>query len=860
MKKSILFVTALFAAVSVSLAAPLTPDEALARFLGSGVKMNIAAKNGKPLTLAMTTNTAKGAPAVYVFNRPDDSGFMLLSGDDIAYPLLGYADHGRFDADSIPPAMLWWLDEYGRQIEYASDNRGSQSAVSAETALLTASRADRQAIDPMIGTHWDQVAPYNDMCPLDGVVRTYTGCVATAMAQIMNYWKYPDCGQGSITYSSPTIQKRLSLDFSARAFDWDNMLDAYNSERYTDAQAEAVAYLMKACGYAVKTDYGTDTSGALALMVRHGLVNYFNYDPNTLYDLRIMHSATEWEQMVYDNLLNVGPLLYGGTSTIGGGHSFVCDGYDGDGFFHFNWGWTGMSNGYFLLDALNPGMLGSGGGSGGGYNFNQEAVFGIQPPTGKPAIPQPSLMTQMGSLAASISDNAIAFDLDGYNNAMWVNYNPLTLRFKVGARFEPQGDTAGSTIFCDASTTKWQIQAGYGFEPESLSSIYLPDLGLSDGVYKVSIATMSLSEDNAEWASTRIPFGYCEYVVLTKNGDDYSVENLQAPSVTVVDGGFDGTLYYGCNSRVWAELDNPYDVELTTGLAPILATTEGLAYLGESVLVTVPPHSTKRVEWTTPLYSLQQTYYAPQEATVYALSFMDEISMLIYSDDIAKEVTMYPNPGKPSVESSDLVVAGYKPAYAVEDGNEIIRYTVGDFADLEVSTSVTVNSGYFAYPVVACLCSTTAEADGSVAVLAYAGNPMIIGEGATAEFSTTLSYPSAQPDKEYFLLLAYQYDSQLVGISGGKTVVISLMQSGIEEVDDDSAIAISYDAMAAKVAVSATAGIGSIEAYNLNGSMIAVATPGGHEASLSLENAPRGIVIVLVRDNHGGIKSAKVVR
>lgn len=858
MKKFLFLAATLLMTALSAVAATVTPDEALARLSGARQKMAAPGKNGVRPSLVMTATTDAGTPAVYIFNRPDDDGYMLLSADDEAYPLLGYADSGSFDAGNIPPAMQWLIDEYARQIRYAAGNSVKPQGLSVASAALKASRSGRQAIAPMIATDWDQTAPYNEMCPQDGLTRTYTGCVATAMAQVMNYWKYPERGEGTITYTSTSIQKRLSLDFSARAFDWDNMLDTYYPGQYNQAQADAVAYLMKACGYSVKMDYGTDSSGALAMMIRQGLVRFFNYDGNAVYDLRMFHSATEWEQMIYDNLKDVGPILYGGASTIGGGHSFICDGYDGEGYFHFNWGWTGMSNGYFSLDALNPDALGSGGGGGGGYNFTQDAVFGIQPPTGKPVVPQPDAMTQMGSLYAEISNGRLVFDLDMQNGAMWVNYNPSTLRFKVGACFRPQGTTPGETVYCDASQTRWQVQSGYGFEAKSLTPIALEELGLSDGTYKVSVVTMSLSDPDADWIATKTPYGYYDYVVLTKKGDSYSVENFPAPSVDITDGGFEGNLYYGCVSKVWAELNNPYDIEVTTGLAPVLAGKQTLEYLGKSVLVTVPPHSSKKVEWTTPLYALQQQFGGPTEPAEYVLSFMDEISMLVYSSDITKPVTMYPNPGVPNVTAANPEVTGAKRDYVTSGGLKI-RYTVEDASAIEVSSALTLNSGYFAYPVMACLCSTTEEADGSVEILTYAGKTMFLEEGRTP-FSTVLSYPAMEPGKEYYILMAYEYASQLAGIQNPRPVIVRLMQSGVEDVAVDSDIKIAYDAATASVTASAAAGLRSVEAYNINGALIASATADGTAATLSLEKAPRGFIIVTARDTNGNARTIKIAR
>lgn len=282
----------------------LTPAEALARLETDGPANGSmrAPRQTSELRLALTQQTPEGDPAVYVFENTADRGYLIVSADDSARPLLGYSDSGEF-AEELPPAMKWWLEEYARQIEYAASHR-TLSMPFKETE-----KPDRKAIEPLLKTSWDQDAPFNSQCPKYGSLETYTGCVATAMAQVMKYWEYPERGQNRISYNASTIGRRLSLDFSAKAFDWKNMIDDYDDGNYTQEQADAVAYLMKACGYAVKMDYGTDSSGALAMNISSALTHFFNYDGNIDYRLRAYYGAYEWEQMIYDNLSEVGPLL-----------------------------------------------------------------------------------------------------------------------------------------------------------------------------------------------------------------------------------------------------------------------------------------------------------------------------------------------------------------------------------------------------------------------------------------------------------------------------------------------------------------------------------------------------------------------
>ena len=184
----------------------ITPEQALKRAGKSGVTATRGVSQSS-VKLVYTARTQTDTPAVYVFDNADAKGFMLLSADDMAIPVLGYTDEGTFDTNNIPPQLQYWLSEYARQIEYAS-----QHGVKEQDPLRT--RALGGAIAPMLRTKWNQDTPYNNLCPPDGTKLSMTGCVATAMAQVMNYWRYPASGTGSISYEAKKIGTTLSMDFS----------------------------------------------------------------------------------------------------------------------------------------------------------------------------------------------------------------------------------------------------------------------------------------------------------------------------------------------------------------------------------------------------------------------------------------------------------------------------------------------------------------------------------------------------------------------------------------------------------------------------------------------------------------------
>ncbi len=200
MIKQLLSTILLFASVFVAYAEVLSPEQALAR-LGDG-KAKSRGVEAARMTLAHTTFTDQGEAALFIFNKNDDQGFMILSADDMAAPVLAIADDGEFDLDNIPPAMEWWLGEYARQIEYARQHPATTPAAQQiANAKLANAAQGRESIAPLITVSWDQGEPYNNKCPLHETIRTYTGCVATAMAQVMKYWNYPQRGTGTVKSS-----------------------------------------------------------------------------------------------------------------------------------------------------------------------------------------------------------------------------------------------------------------------------------------------------------------------------------------------------------------------------------------------------------------------------------------------------------------------------------------------------------------------------------------------------------------------------------------------------------------------------------------------------------------------------------
>lgn len=317
------------------------------------------------------------AAPYYIFNAAEQRGFVIVSGDERTDEILGYCLEGSYDEEKIPEVMRAWLEDYEQQITLLQQGKADGTP---------ARLPSHPAIAKLITTAWDQGdaseegEAYNMLCPTKDGVHCYTGCVATAMAQVMRYNEWPQSFSEEIpAYESERVGKVSKL--SKVRFDWKNMLNRYD-EGQSDVSCKAVATLMRYCGQSVEMDYGTTASSAYTNDVANGLRTYFGYDVNTRFERRADYTTEAWDDLIYDELRRKRPVVYNG-SNPGGGHAFVCDGYDGNGFYHINWGWGGYCNGYYKLSILNPNGGGTGSStSNGGYSMTQGAVVGIQKPTG----------------------------------------------------------------------------------------------------------------------------------------------------------------------------------------------------------------------------------------------------------------------------------------------------------------------------------------------------------------------------------------------------------------------------------------------------------------------------------------------
>lgn len=319
----------------------------------------------------------------YVVTSRQMPGFVLVSADSAMPEILAYGDNGSFASDDMPDHVASWMRGYDVMRDMCQTNSADVAA------WLTASRTGNDDINPLLrGIEWGQDNPYNAYCPEKNGEKTPSGCVATALSQIMMYHRYPLHGQGSIDYYTRTNNFHITCDFEHTYFDWDQMRETYSATVSDKRIVAPIATLLAAVGAAVQMNYDSSGSGASDINTIYGVKNYLGYDSDAFLADIEDYSAELWHNTLQQELVEGRPVYYTGTDGKNG-HAFVIDGMqkgsDGLMYYHVNWGWDGRYNGYYLLNALKPKASGTGGNSTSNYSYDNSMICGIKPEDGVPA-------------------------------------------------------------------------------------------------------------------------------------------------------------------------------------------------------------------------------------------------------------------------------------------------------------------------------------------------------------------------------------------------------------------------------------------------------------------------------------------
>lgn len=736
MKRNTLLIAALALLSCTGMASGLTPDAALQRAMGelrTARKVRMFKADGLRPVLTYTV-TAADEPAVYVFDDKEANACLVVSADDSTPALLGYSANGTYGDGVVAPALRYWLAEYGRQIEYV---RGLRTPA---RKVLTTARPTRQPISPLTTTHWNQDAPFNDDCPEVSGERCVTGCVATALAQVMKYHNWPAKGTSSHSYTWNS--QTLSVDYASTTYAWTDMADVY-TESSTDAQKAAVANLMYSCGVAVDMNYTTSESGASSFSLPAALINYFDYDKGVRYIPRNCYGLYDWEQLVYDNLKEYGPVQYSGQSSDGG-HSFVCDGYSSDGYFHINWGWGGMSDGYFLLTALDPETQGIGGSSS-GYNYDQDIIYGVTPPRDGSAVYEQLYGQSEFELSTTQTTKGSAI----YVAMNTFNFTPVAISGTLGLKFTPVN--GGDPVY-GAGSAFTNMTSGAGLaEYEAV----VPE-SLADGNY---VVTPCFRTSSGQWRDIPVGLAYTGSANASVSGETVNFSAGKAADLVISDVQAQTPFYVNSKYEITLKVNNSGASEFYGAIALALISDSGnICAMGASYPLDLMSGRSEDVTYTSGFTSWTGTKLT---AGTYYICFVDPSTRAQLSD--MQQITLNAQPDKIEVNVTKPVVA---------DADNV------DSSNMTVTSTVTCKTGYFGDELLLVIFPYSETSVSSVGTIP--GGNVFVKEGESRPVTFSGAFNGAEAGKQY-MCAVYSGQEQMTPV----TVFTVKSTSGIDDVTED---------------------------------------------------------------------------
>ncbi len=470
------------------------------------IAMGFMANHGMPsssLRMAqkgprLSASTTGDKAAYYVFNA--NRGYVIVAGDDRAPAVLGYSDQSTFDANSIPDAMQELLNGYTEQINALS--KGGKSVKLAPSG---------PAIHPLVTANWSQNSPYNILFPiLNNGQQAVAGCVATAMVQVLYYWKHPT--QVTTTLPEYTSQS-LNIYMPALEpvdFNWDAMQDTYLSNDTVSDGAVAAARLTLYCAQSLQMNFLYGSSGANTNRIPSIIANYFGYKASARCEYRSNYTTQSWADFIYSELAEGRPLIYSG-SKASSGHAFICDGYDGEGLFHINWGWDGMSNGYYVLNVLNPDAQGTGSASEAyGYIYDQYVVAGIEPGEADSEFAiTAGAVALNGAVTTRTSSNA---NFIANVTGRFYNYTPQTISVSFG-----WGLYDGETLLATLYNSGGNLPSGYYYSTNNQDLSF--GKNITSGTYRIVPIYSELYANN--WRPCK--GSDVNFIEVTIDGDNCTV-------------------------------------------------------------------------------------------------------------------------------------------------------------------------------------------------------------------------------------------------------------------------------------------------------------------------------------------------
>lgn len=752
------------------------------------------------------TGRADGINTLYVVSGGE--GYIVVAADDVATPLLGYADSGNFDINAVSPAMREWLAEYSAQIAAAVATGGNVTAA--------APRASYSNIRPIVTTNWNQDSPYNDKCPKVDGRATYTGCVATALAQVMNVHQWPDQGTGSITYewkyydtSNQLNKQNITADFSSIPLDWSSMIDSYANGAGTTAQRTAVANLMYAAGTASRMQYGISASGTSILNSAQGLIDYFDYDKGLMYYERNLYPLSVWTDMLYTELSAGRPVLYSGQNANGqSGHAFVIDGYSkSDGLFHVNWGWGGLSDGYFLITTLDPGQQGIGGSSS-GYSNDQSAVMGIQRPVA--GSDYKTLFGINGTFSTSESSYSRS---SGSSVTVSCNYRNLSFVTKtVSCGLKLVNQQTGEISYAWWVYAPSSLHSSYDFNPFEIRYTQFP----TEGTYTVT----PVVKDNADNSISDlcIPVDSPQSLTLVATPETLTfTPDTQDANLSATSPDFAGNLYVGKRAVITTTVSNS-GAEYFGNVRLRFMNGSTQAAVIASGMIDLEKDNSIEVTFDTTLPSAVT-------AGSYTIGVYDNTGKLISP---TRNVTVSTAPsGTPTISFSNIKFLHTLGGSGTSNDPAVI---CADY--FWIQATATCSGGYFDQNLYAYIFPQNGGT--SLTVLSDNTLPMSPGESRTVTFNSDIT-SVVSVGSTYMALLSQPPTGGYV--SGSRNYFKVGLLTGIDDVtvSDDSALAVYPNPATDIVTIEAGAAVRSVCVYSLNGTLARRADFSATDTTVSLD-------------------------
>ena len=488
------------------------------------------------------------------------SGFIVVSRSNTFPAIIGESTQD-FDSTNVAPGFKWWMDNISKSIAYRDANNMGRTSISVSATIY-----------PFIITKWNQASPYNLLCPNVGTLtHGYTGCVATAMSQILKYYNYPATSKGSGGYSTvvgnDTIVRLATINTT---YNWSNMSNTYSNNSATTPANIAVAALMRDAGYGANMEYGIDESGTTDYDAAISFVNNFTYNPFSLKFLqKALYTNDEWAQIIYNEIKNQHPILYGGSTKTKEGHAFVFDGINTEGNVDVNWGWGGACDGWYDIFDLTPSGLGDEFSSGTTFSEGNDMIVGFDPhpdATGSDI----SIWGTDKNCSFSISpENKLSITMtDFYNFA----YKTFTGDFAIIC--ENTSTSVLTPIYNFFQGDSYESLSGFTYGKEVQGNLNISNL--SPGIYKVYIASKATNE--TAWSPVRSSI---------TNG---IILSTFTKSIT------GGLTITGINNVIQAKTNNDKSIRIYDISGKLLnVTTDENTISGKGIFITKQGNATKKV-------------------------------------------------------------------------------------------------------------------------------------------------------------------------------------------------------------------------------------------------------------------------